>query len=51
VAIGEETVGIYSFSGKVGGSVSWQVEMSLHGTPFSVVAATISAAMVAGGAL
>lgn len=51
VAIAEETVGIYRFVKKAGINrpgatpLDWQVEMSLYGTPFSVIAATINAAL------
>jgi len=45
VAIDRETVGIYKFTGRVGTLLEWQVEMSLYGTPFSVIAATINAAI------
>jgi hypothetical protein len=45
VAINSETVGIYKFTTQVGRVLEWEVEMSLHGTPFSVIAATINAAV------
>lgn len=45
VAIASETVGIYKFTGRVGTLLNWQVEMSLYGTPFSIIAATINAAI------
>jgi hypothetical protein len=45
VAIANETVGIYKFTGRVGTTLKWEVEMSLYGTPFNVIAATINAAV------
>lgn len=45
VAIASETIGIYRFAGRVGTALKWEVEMSLYGTPFNVIAATITAAL------
>jgi hypothetical protein len=45
VAIGRETVGIYKFIQRLGTVLEWQVEMGLYGTPFSIIAATINAAV------
>lgn len=45
VAVDGDTVSIYSFAGLVGTVLAWEVEMSLHGTPFSVIRAVVQAAV------
>ena len=46
VALDTETVNIYQFVGRVGTTLAWGVQMSLYGTPFAIIAATINAAII-----